>query len=119
MVTFFAKIYSYRAGMHTTRIISEADISRPDVWQGIESSVKQIKNQEWVAPSYNTTADGALHVTLLDLIAWERMVRTRALLSAESWSKIFQPATLLNGRKTSYGFAWELERQGGKRYSLS
>ena len=63
---------------------------------------------------HNTTADGALHVTLLDLIAWERMVRTRALLSAESWSKIFQPATLLNGRKTSYGFAWELERQGGK-----
>jgi hypothetical protein len=81
---------------------------------GYRLVAKQIKNQEWVAPSHNTTADGALHVTLLDLIAWERVVRTRALLSAESWSKIFQPATLLNGRKSSYGFAWELERQGGK-----
>jgi CubicO group peptidase (beta-lactamase class C family) len=101
------------AGMHTTRIISEADIV-PGRVAGYRLVAKQIKNQEWVAPSHNTTADGALHVTLLDLIAWERVVRTRALLSAESWSKMFQPATLLNGRKSSYGFAWELERQGGK-----
>ena len=76
------------AGMHTTRIISEADIV-PGRVAGYRLVAKQIKNQEWVAPSHNTTADGALHVTLLDLIAWERVVRPRALLSAESWSKIF------------------------------
>jgi CubicO group peptidase (beta-lactamase class C family) len=101
------------AGMDTTRIISEADIV-PGRVAGYRLVAKQIKHQEWVAPSHNTMGDGGFHVTLLDLIAWERLVRTRALLSAESWSKIFQPATLSTGRKTAYGFAWELERQGEK-----
>ena len=101
------------AGMHTTRVISEADIV-PRRVAGYRLVGNQIKHQEWVAPTHNTTAAGSLHLTLLDLIAWEQVVRTRALLSAESWSKSFQSATLLDGRKSPYGFGWELERQGGK-----
>lgn len=40
------------AGMHTTRIISEADIV-PRRVAGYRLVAKQIKNQEWVAPSHN------------------------------------------------------------------
>jgi O-succinylbenzoate synthase len=46
-------------GMASTRVISEADIV-PNRSSGYRIIDGQIKNQEWVAPSLNTTADGPL-----------------------------------------------------------
>ena len=43
-----------------TRIISEADII-PNRAAGYRLVGNQVKNQEWVSPSLNTTADGALY----------------------------------------------------------
>jgi CubicO group peptidase (beta-lactamase class C family) len=48
-------------GMKTARIISEADIV-PHRAAGYRLEKGEIKNQEWVAPTINTTADGALHL---------------------------------------------------------
>ena len=57
-------------GMETARVISEADIvpNRAGGYQLVEG---ELKNQEWVSPSVNTTADGALYLTVLDLAKWD------------------------------------------------
>ena len=46
--------------MTSTRIISEADIV-PNRSAGYRMLNGELKNQEWVSPSLNTTADGALY----------------------------------------------------------
>jgi CubicO group peptidase (beta-lactamase class C family) len=46
-------------GMHDSRVISEADIV-PNRAAGYRLENGALKNQEWVAPTLNTTADGAL-----------------------------------------------------------
>jgi CubicO group peptidase (beta-lactamase class C family) len=45
-------------GMQTTRIISEADIV-PNRASGYRLVKGDLKNQDWVAPMVNTTADGS------------------------------------------------------------
>ena len=47
-------------GMSTTRIISEADII-PNRAAGYRLENGQLKNQEWVSQSANSTADGSLY----------------------------------------------------------
>ncbi len=48
-------------GMQSTRIISEADIV-PNRSAGYRMVKGELKNQEWVAPVVNTTADGSLYL---------------------------------------------------------
>jgi len=52
-------------GMTTTRIISEADII-PNRAAGYQLVKGQLRNQDWVAPTLNTTADGSLYFSILD-----------------------------------------------------
>jgi len=52
--------------MSTTRIIDEADII-PNRSAGYRLDKGDLKNQEWVSPSVNTTADGSLYFSILDL----------------------------------------------------
>src|SRR5205823_1886400 len=60
-------------GMTSTRIISEADIV-PNRAAGYQLVNGQLKNQDWVAPLLNTTADGSLYFTVHDLLAWNAAV---------------------------------------------
>ena len=55
-------------GMKTARIISEADII-PNRAAGYELVDGQLKNQEWVSPTLNTTADGSLYLSATDYAA--------------------------------------------------
>lgn len=100
-------------GMKTARIISEADIV-PNRAAGYRLVDGELKNQEWVAPTLNTTADGSLYLSTLDLIAWDRGLRARAILKPESWSLIYTPVSLRSGRTYPYGFGWFLDESGGK-----
>jgi CubicO group peptidase (beta-lactamase class C family) len=95
-------------GMTTARVISEADIV-PNRAAGYRLVSGTLQNQAWVAPSLNTTADGSLYVSLRDLIAWDRGLRARAILSAASWDAIFTPVTLSSGRRHPYGFGWRID----------
>ena len=52
--------------MSTARIISEADII-PNRSSGYRLENGHLKNQEWVSPTVNTTADGSLYFSILDL----------------------------------------------------
>lgn len=100
-------------GMMTARIISEADIV-PHRAAGYRLERGELRNQEWVSPSLNTTADGSLYLSLRDLIAWDRGIRTGAILDPESWAQIFTPVTLNSGRVHPYGFGFEVDRIAGR-----
>jgi CubicO group peptidase (beta-lactamase class C family) len=100
-------------GMKSARIISEADIV-PNRAAGYRLVNGELKNQEWVAPTLNTTADGSLYLSMLDLIAWDRGLRAEAILKTESWPLIYTPVTLGSGKTYPYGFGWFLEESGGK-----
>jgi CubicO group peptidase (beta-lactamase class C family) len=100
-------------GMRTTRIISESDIVKHRA-AGYRSVAGVLKNQEWVAPTINTTADGSLYLTVLDLVAWDRAVRNRSLLAPASWEQTFAPVRLADGSTRPYGFGWELEPHAGQ-----
>jgi CubicO group peptidase (beta-lactamase class C family) len=84
-------------GMTTTRIISEADIV-PNRAAGYRLLKGELKNQEWVAPSLNTTADGSLYFSILDLAKWDAALNTEKLLKASSLQQMWTIAKLNDGR---------------------
>jgi len=100
-------------GMQTTRVISEEEIV-PHRAAGYRLVKGELKNQNWVSPTLNTTADGALYFSTRDLIAWDRGVRSGSVLSRESWRQIFEPVRLARGGTYPYGFGWNLELLAGQ-----
>jgi hypothetical protein len=68
-----------------------------------------------VSPQLNTMADGSLYLSLLDLVAWDRGLRARAVLKPASRAEVFTPATLRDGTRTQYGFGWRLFEVAGQR----
>jgi CubicO group peptidase (beta-lactamase class C family) len=100
-------------GMNTARILTYADTD-PNRATGYRMSNGRIVQQEWVSATFNQTADGVFYLSLDDFLAWERGVRERALLKPESWSQIFTPVILNNGKTHPYGFAWEITKKGGQ-----
>jgi N-acyl-D-aspartate/D-glutamate deacylase/CubicO group peptidase (beta-lactamase class C family) len=100
-------------GMTTARVISEADIVANRA-AGYRLERGELKNQEWVSPAMNTTADGSLYLALRDLSAWDRGLREGAILRPEGWREIFTPVRLNSGRVHPYGFGFEVDRIAGR-----
>jgi CubicO group peptidase (beta-lactamase class C family) len=103
-------------GMTTTRIISEADIV-PHRADGYRLVKGEIKNQKWVSPSLNTTADGSLYFSALDLAKWDAALYTDKLLKSSSLEQMWTVTKLKNGKPNSgsYGFGWFIEKKNGHR----
>jgi CubicO group peptidase (beta-lactamase class C family) len=101
-------------GMNSTRIISEADIV-PHRSSGYRLVKGELKNQEWVSPTLNTTADGALYTNVLDLAKWDAALHTTKLLKQASFDAMWTPVKLNNGKTYPYGFGWSLEPKNGRR----
>jgi CubicO group peptidase (beta-lactamase class C family) len=103
-------------GMASTRIINEADII-PNRASGYRLIDGRLKNQEWVAPLVNTTADGSLYFSVLDLARWDAALYTDKLLSSASLKQMWTVASLANGKpnKGHYGFGWFMETRNGHR----
>ncbi|MBZ5679587.1 MAG: beta-lactamase family protein [Acidobacteriia bacterium] len=101
-------------GMETTRIISEADIV-PNRAAGYRLVKDELKNQEWVAPMVNTTADGSLYFSVLDLAKWDAALYTEKLLKRSSLELMWTPVKLKSGQfnKAGYGFGWFVQEQHG------
>ena len=102
--------------MKTTRIISEADII-PNRAAGYRLEKGELKNQEWVAPMVNTTADGSLYFSVLDLAKWDAALYTEKLLKRSSLDLMWTPVKLKDGQpnKDGYGFGWFVGSQHGHR----
>jgi CubicO group peptidase (beta-lactamase class C family) len=101
-------------GMTTARMISEADIV-PNRAAGYRLVDGELKNQDWVSPSLNTTADGALYLTALDMAEWETALAKNELLEPESLRLMWTPVTLNDGSTADYGFGWDVTRMRGHR----
>jgi len=99
-------------GMRTARVITEEEIV-PNRAAGYRLVKGEIRNQEWVAPKLNTTADGSLYLSLQDYIAWDRGLRAKAILTPASWAAIYDPVTLASGNRYPYGFGWAVDTLGG------
>ena len=102
--------------MTTTRIISEANIV-PNRAAGYRLVKGELKNQEWVSPTLNTTADGALYFSVLDLAKWDAALYTDKLLRRSSFEEMWTVVKLKNGKPNSgdYGFGWEILNKDGHR----
>jgi CubicO group peptidase (beta-lactamase class C family) len=92
-------------GMTRTRIISEADII-PDRAAGYRLVDGEIRNQEWVAPTLNTTADGSLYFTVLDLAKWDEALEQGKIVGPASYDAMWSPVKLNDGSTAPYGFGW-------------
>jgi len=100
-------------GMKTARGISDGDIVMHRA-SGYQLDGGVLKNQDFVSPTMNSTADGSLYFSLDDMIAWARGVEQGKVLSAASWKQVYTPARLNSGKPYPYGFAWRLDSAAGK-----
>jgi len=100
-------------GMKSARIISEEDIvaNRAAGYRLVQG---QLKNQEWVAPSINTTADGSLYLSVRDYLAWDAGLRAKAMLKPQSWAQVYAAAALTDGSHYPYGFGWDVQSWHGQ-----
>jgi CubicO group peptidase (beta-lactamase class C family) len=103
-------------GMSSTRIINEADII-PNRSSGYQIVKGQLKNQDWVSPTFNSTADGALYFNALDLAKWDAALYTEKLLKRSSLDRMWTVFNLNEDKPNSahYGFAWELNEINGHK----
>jgi CubicO group peptidase (beta-lactamase class C family) len=92
-----------------TRIISERDII-PHRAAGYVLKDGEYKNQEWVSPSVNTTADGSLYFTVEDLAKWDEALEAGKLVSAATYREMWSPTKLNDGTFAEYGFGWRVSK---------
>jgi len=100
--------------MEAARIISEADIvlNRAAGYRLVDG---EVKNQEWVSPSLNTTADGSLYLSILDLVKWDASLNTEKVLKKSSLEQMWTPVRLKGDSLHPYGFGWDLSSVNGRK----
>jgi Beta-lactamase len=98
--------------MTSTRLISDRDII-PNRAAGYEIDNGQLKNQEWVSPTFNSTADGTLYFNVLDLAKWDAALYGAQLLKQWSMDHIWTIYPLNDGKPNpaGYGFGWSIGKQ--------
>jgi CubicO group peptidase (beta-lactamase class C family) len=101
-------------GMKTARIISEVDIV-PNRAAGYRLVNGDLKNQQWVSPTLNTTADGSLYLTALDMVKWDAALYGEKILKKSSLEQMWTAVKLNGGKTHPYGFGWSLGERRGHR----
>jgi len=104
-------------GKTSTRLISDRDIimNRSSGYEIDERG--QLKNQEWVSPTFNSTADGALYFNVLDVAKWDAALYTTRLLTQASLDRIWTVYPLSDGKPNpaNYGFGWVITQFHGHK----
>ncbi len=100
-------------GMRTARVISESDIV-PNRAAGYRMVDGELKNQEWVSPTLNTTADGSLYLTVLDLARWARGLNHALVPDSAGLLASWTPVRLNDGGTYLYGLGWIIADQRGR-----
>lgn len=101
-------------GMKSTQIISDRDIVK-DRAAGYELENGEWKNQQWVSPTFNSTADGRMYYNVLDLAKWDEALYTTRLVTQASLDRMWTVFVLNDGKPNpaNYGFAWNIDKQNG------
>jgi CubicO group peptidase (beta-lactamase class C family) len=105
-------------GMTSTGLVSDRDILRNRAAGYQIDNHSELKNQAWVSPTFNSTADGtALYFNVLDLAKWDEALYGTTLLKQSSLDRIWTVYPLNNGKPNSagYGFAWMIGAQDGHK----
>jgi CubicO group peptidase (beta-lactamase class C family) len=100
------------AGMSTARLISESDIV-PNRAAGYRLVDGNLQNQEWVSPSLNSTADGALYFSIRDLTQWTLAINHHRVLDRVAQETAWAPVRLTDGSSYPYGLGWQIQQQRG------
>jgi CubicO group peptidase (beta-lactamase class C family) len=113
---FVARIFK-PLGMTATRSISEADIipNRASGYERKDGKLENpIKNQAWVSPTYNATADGSTYITARDFAVYMAAMDDPNSPMRPLWDKAIKPVIKI-GPKTnvSYGFGWLIDTVNG------
>jgi CubicO group peptidase (beta-lactamase class C family) len=101
-------------GMGSSAVISESRIV-PNRAAGYRLLDGELANQEWVAPSVNTTADGSLYLTTRDMARWDAALDGERLLPRSAMAEVFSEAPLNDGGSYPYGFGWFVAPLRGHR----
>jgi uncharacterized protein (TIGR03435 family) len=103
--------------MTATRLISDADII-PNRAAGYEpNGPRGIRNQDFVSPTFNSTADGTLYFNVLDLAKWDEALYGTSLLTQSSLDRLWTVYPLNDGKPNPnrYGFGWSITSVNGHR----
>jgi CubicO group peptidase (beta-lactamase class C family) len=102
-------------GMTSTRMISDRDIIMNRA-AGYRIDDGELKNQQWVSPTFNSTADGALYFNVLDMAKWDDALYGNQLLKQSSLDRMWTPYLLNDGKPNGalYGFGWHIGKQNGR-----
>jgi CubicO group peptidase (beta-lactamase class C family) len=102
--------------MTSTRLISEADII-PNRSSGYKLHGDKLRNQSWVSPTFNSTADGTLYFNVTDLAKWDAALYGTKLLKQSSLDQMWTVFRLNDGKPNSanYGFAWMIDSINGHK----
>lgn len=101
-------------GMTTAMIINEPLIV-PNRAAGYETVNGEIVNQAWVSRKFNTTADGALYLTVHDLAKWDAALYGDRVLPQSALAQMWTPIRLNDGTTHPYGFGWSVGNVNGHR----
>ena len=85
----------------------------PNRAAGYEMVKGEVKNQDWVSPTLNTTADGALYLTVRDLAQWAIGLNHARVPDSAGLAMSWTPVRLNDGGTFPYGFGWGVEDQRG------
>lgn len=100
--------------MDAARVISEANII-PNRANGYYIIKGELKNQSYISPSLNRTADGTLYLTVADLAKWDTALYTNKLFKKASLEQMWMPAKLTGEETYPYGFGWFINNVRGHR----
>jgi D-alanyl-D-alanine carboxypeptidase len=96
-------------GMTASRGISEADIipNRASGYERKDGKLEnQLKNQAWVSPTFNATADGSTYVTARDLATYMAAMDDPNSPMRPLWDKAMKPVMKAGTKASSYGLGW-------------
>jgi CubicO group peptidase (beta-lactamase class C family) len=101
-------------GMTTARVINESDIIMNRA-AGYHLVNGELNNQDWVSPTFTSTADGSLYFSVLDLVKWNAALDTEKILKRPSRDLMWTPVKTLDGQTKPYGFGWAIMDANGHR----
>lgn len=101
-------------GMTTARLLDEETLI-PHRAAGYLWERGQWRNQSWVSPAFNSTADGSLYLTLADVAKWDAALYTERLVKQSTLAQAWTPFRLKDGSESPYNCGWVIRSVNGHR----
>ena len=101
-------------GMTTARVNSDIEIV-PNRAAGYQIVNDTLRNQEWVSPSINATADCCLSFSVRDLARWAVGLNHGRVLGRAGLDMSWAAVRLNDGGTYPYGYGWNIVEQRGYR----